>query len=140
MNTIKTLITVETTINAPVATVWRKWTSPDDIIEWNNASDDWHTTRAENDLHIGGKFLSRMEAKDGNRGFDFVGTYDNINTNELIEYTIADGRKVKIVFAIVEGITKIIETFETEGTHTIEQQRYGWQSILDNFKKYVEVN
>lgn len=140
MSTNKTLITVQIIINAPIGTVWKKWTNPDDIIKWNNASDDWHTSRAENDLRVGGKFLCRMEAKDGSMGFDFSGVYDNIKTNELIEYTIGDGRKVKISFTTEENKTKVVETFETESTHSIEQQRSGWQSILDNFKKYVEAN
>ncbi len=136
----KTLITVQTIINSPINNVWEKWTNPSDIIKWNNASQDWHTTRAENDVRIGGKFFSRMEAKDGTMGFDFVGVYDNIKTNELIEYTIADGRKVEISFTIEDGKTKVVETFEAESTHSIKIQRDGWQAILDNFKKYTELN
>lgn len=134
----KTLITVETLINAPVETVWKKWTSPDDIVKWNNASDDWHTTRAENDLKIGGKFLSRMEAKDGSMGFDFSGTYDTIKSNELIEYTADDNRKVKVHFSDANDKTKVIEIFEAENENPIAMQQSGWQSILDNFKKYTE--
>jgi uncharacterized protein YndB with AHSA1/START domain len=136
----KTAITVETTINAPVEKVWEFWSSPEHITKWCNASDDWHTPRAENDLRTGGKFLSRMEAKDGSFGFDFGGVYDDVKTNELIEYTIGDGRKVTIHFVPTGNETKVIETFEAESTNPIEMQRGGWQAILDNFKKYVEAN
>lgn len=137
-NNAKTLITVETIINAPVETVWDKWTNPDDIVKWNNASDDWHTTRAENDLKVGGKFISRMEAKEGGMGFDFSGIYDTIKRNELIEYTADDNRKVKVHFSNEDDKTKIIEVFEAENENPIEMQQSGWQSILDNFKKYTE--
>ena len=136
----RTKITVETTVNAPVEKVWQLWSGPNHITKWANASDDWHTTRAENDLRTGGIFLSRMEAKDGSFGFDFGGTYDEVKNFELIEYTLGDGRKVKITFSPAEGGTKVVETFEAENTNSIEMQRGGWQSILDNFKKYVEAN
>jgi uncharacterized protein YndB with AHSA1/START domain len=136
----RSIITVETIINAKAETVWKCWTTPEDIIGWNNASDDWHTTRAENDLRAGGKFLSRMEAKDGSMGFDFTGVYTTVKINEKIEYSIIDGRNVKIDFAANGDVTKVTETFDAEGIHSIEQQRSGWQSILDNFKKYVEAN
>ncbi|WP_369699885.1 SRPBCC domain-containing protein [Flavobacterium sp. AED] len=126
----KTLITVETVINAPIETVWDKWTNPDDIVKWNNASDDWHTTRAENDLKVGGKFVSRMEAKDGTMGFDFSGTYDNIKQNELIEYTADDNRKVTVHFSNVADKTKVIEIFEAENENPIAMQQSGWQSII----------
>jgi uncharacterized protein YndB with AHSA1/START domain len=136
--TNKATITVENVVKAPIEKVWKLWTAPEHITKWNNASDDWYTPRAENDLRVGGKFLSRMEAKDGSMGFDFVGTYDAIKINELIEYTIEDGRKVKINFMSKGNETKVVETFEAEGIHPIEIQRGGWQSILDNFKKYSE--
>lgn len=131
-------ITVETTVKAPVEKVWKTWSTPEDIIQWNNASDDWHTTRAENDLRIGGKFLARMEAKDGSAGFDFGGIYDEVKPNELIGYTIGDGRKVKVTFSSGGDETKVTETFEAESTNPLEMQRAGWQAILDNFKKYTE--
>ena len=137
-NNDKTLIIVETIVNAPIETVWDKWTNPDDIVKWNNASDDWHTTRAENDLKVGGKFVSRMEAKDGSMGFDFSGTYDTIKRNELIEYTADDNRKVKISFSDADDKTKIIEVFEAENENPIAMQQSGWQSILNNFKEYTE--
>lgn len=133
-----TLITVETVVNAPIDTVWKKWTTPDDIVKWNNASDDWHTTRAENDLKVGGKFLSRMEAKDGSTGFDFSGTYDTIKQNEIIEYTADDNRKVQVHFFDGDDKTTVIEVFEAENENPIEMQKSGWQSILNNFKKYTE--
>ena len=136
----KTIITVENTINAPVEKVWEYWTKPEHITQWNNASDDWHTPRAENDLRAGGSFVSRMEAKDGSFGFDFGGVYDAITTNEYIEYTLGDGRKVKITFTADGNKTKVVESFEAENTNSIEMQQGGWQTILDNFKKYTEAN
>lgn len=134
----KTKITVQAGINAPVEKVWACWSQPEHIVKWNNASDDWHTTRAENDLRVGGKFLSRMEAKDGSFGFDFGGQYDQVMENKLIAYTMGDGRKVDVQFESNGATTKVTETFEAETTHSEEMQRAGWQSILDNFKKYVE--
>jgi uncharacterized protein YndB with AHSA1/START domain len=134
----KTIITVENTIDAPVEKVWQYWTMPEHITQWNYASDDWHTPRAENDLRAGGSFISRMEAKDGSFGFDFGGVYDAITTNEYIEYTLGDGRKVKITFTTDGNKTKISESFEAESINAIEMQKGGWQAILDNFKKYTE--
>jgi uncharacterized protein YndB with AHSA1/START domain len=134
----KTNITVVAKIDAPVDMVWKYWTTPEDIVRWNNASEDWFTPRAENDLRTGGKFLSRMEARDGSSGFDFWGTYTDIKTCELIEYTLGDERKVKITFSAIDNKTEIVETFEAENTYTVDQQRIGWQSILNNFKKYAE--
>ena len=134
----KNNITIETIVKAPVEKVWESWTNPNHIMQWNNASKDWHTTKAENDLRVGGNFMSRMEAKDGSFGFDFGGTYDEVKSNQLIEYTTGDGRKVKITFSGNGNETKVVETFETENTNSIEMQRSGWQSILDNFKKYTE--
>lgn len=136
----KQKITIEATINASLAKVWQYYTEPKHITLWNNASDDWHTTRAENDLHKGGKFLSRMEAKDGSFGFDFGGVYDEVKANELIGYTMDDGRKAKIVFASADDRTKIVIDFDAETENPIELQRDGWQAILDNFKKYVQTN
>ena len=136
----KTKITVENIVNAPVEKVWEFWNGPKYITQWANASDDWHTTRSENDLRVGGKFLSRMEARDGSFGFDFWGAYDEVKTNQLIAYTLGDGRKVKIIFTVTGEGTKIVETFEAEETNPVEMQRGGWQAILDNFKKYTESN
>lgn len=135
-----TKITIETTVHAPVEKVWECWTLPEHIMRWNNASDDWHTTKAENDLKTGGKFVSRMEAKDGSTGFDFGGTYDEVKTHERIAYTMGEGRKVAVIFTPAGGGTKIVETFEAETQNPEEMQRSGWQSILNNFKKYAESN
>ncbi|SRR5258706_9074985 len=134
----KTIVTVENTINAPVKKVWEFWTRPEHITKWNSASDDWHSPRAENDLRVGGHFFSRMEAKDGSFGFDFGGVYDAVRNNEYIEYTLGDGRKVKITFSSKGNSTKVVESFEAESTNPVEMQKGGWQAILDNFKKYTE--
>lgn len=131
-------ITVETTVNAPIEKVWEFWTEPKYIIKWNNASPDWHTPVAENDLRAGGKFLSRMEAKDGSFGFDFWGIYDEVKLYEIIAYTLGDERKVEITFVVQGNETKVIEIFEAETENSIELQQAGWQAILNNFKKYTE--
>jgi uncharacterized protein YndB with AHSA1/START domain len=124
MNTNKkTEITVSVIVNAPLQKVWQFWTLPEHIKQWNFASDDWHTPKAENDLRVGGKFLSRMEAKDGSFGFDFLGVYDEIKENELITYTMVDGRKAKIIFINEGNATKVIETFEAENENSIELQQ-----------------
>ncbi len=141
METIsKTTITVENIVNASVEKSWKFWTGVEHITKWNNASEDWHTPRATNDLRTGGKFTSRMEAKDGSFGFDFGGTYSEVKPNQLIAYTMDDGRKATITFSGNNNTTKVVETFEAESVNSIEQQRAGWQSILDNFKKYAESN
>ena len=134
----KTVITVEATVNAPVEKVWECWGNPQHITQWCNASDDWHAPRAENDLRTGGKFSTRMEAKDGSFGFDFGGEYDEVRTNELIAYTMGDGRKVKVIFTNQGNATKVVESFEAEDQNPVEMQQGGWQSILNNFKKYTE--
>jgi uncharacterized protein YndB with AHSA1/START domain len=131
-------VTVETTINAPIEKTWSYFTEPKHIEAWNHASDDWHTTHAENDLRPGGAFSSRMEAKDGSQGFDFGGIYDEVKALERIAYTIGDGRKVIVVFTPEGEKTRVTETFEAESENSPEMQRGGWQSILDTFKKYVE--
>lgn len=136
----KTTITVQTKVNATVDKVWEFWTTPQHIMQWNNATDEWHTPRAENDLQEGGKFLSRMEAKNSSMGFDFEGVYDRIKTNELIEYTMPDGRQVKVEFTAKGNETEVVESFDAENTHSIEMQQMGWQSILDNFKRYTEAS
>lgn len=136
----KTSITVSVNINANLETVWNKFTLPEHIIHWNFASDDWCSPKAENDLRVGGKFHSRMEAKDGSFGFDFEGTYLQVKPMEFIEYILADERKVKILFETKEHQTLITETFDAENENPIEMQKGGWQAILNNFKKYVEQN
>jgi len=138
MEPVNSVITVRTVVYAPIQKVWTFWTDPEHIMQWNNASDDWHTTHATNDLRVSGNFLSHMAAKDGSFSFDFEGTYSNVELHRTIEYTIADGRDVKINFMAEDTATVVVESFEAESTHSIEMQRTGWQSILDNFKKYVE--
>lgn len=134
----KVTITVETTVNKPVAEVWKYWTEPKHIIGWSFASDEWHAPKAENDLRDGGRFLTRMEAKDGSFGFDFSGKYDEVKTNEYIAYTLDDGRKVTITFVGLENETRVVETFEAEATNPVEMQEAGWQAFMDNFKRYSE--
>ena len=134
MNTI----TVKTTVNAPIEKVWACWTEPEHIKQWNNASADWHTPRAENDLRVGGRFNSRMEAKDGSAGFDFTGVYTDVKEHERIAYTMGDGRKVTVSFESNGSETHITETFDPETENSEEMQRAGWQAILDNFKHYTE--
>lgn len=138
--TKNTILTVESTVNAPVEKVWTYWTTPEHITQWNNASDDWHSPSAQNDVRVGGKFLVRMEAKDGSFGFDFGGVYDAVKKNEYIEYTMGDGRNVKVFFAAQGDKTKVTESFEAENTHSLEMQQGGWQAILDNFRKYTETH
>jgi uncharacterized protein YndB with AHSA1/START domain len=130
-------ITVETKIQAPLAHVFRTYTTPEDIIQWNAASADWHTTAATVDLREGGTFSSRMEAKDGSFGFDFAGTYTKIVPNERIEYTFGD-RAAQIEFQETGGLVLVRISFDAEVTHSEEQQRGGWQAILDNFKRHAE--
>ncbi|MGA1978608.1 MAG: SRPBCC domain-containing protein [Bacteroidales bacterium] len=134
----KRFISVRAEIEKPVEKVWRLWTNPGDIVKWNFASDDWQTSRAVNDLRAGGEFNYRMEARDGSTGFDFIGIYDIIICHRIIFYTAGDGRKVEIFFSEQNGKTEVIESFEAEGTHPVEFQRQGWQSILNNFKRYAE--
>jgi len=130
-------ITVETIVNAPVEDVWHAWTTPDDIKQWNAASDDWHTTKASVDLRVGGAFSSRMEAKDGSVGFDFAGTYTKVVENQLIECTFGD-RELLVEFVAGNGGVTVRETFDAETEHSVEQQREGWQAILNKFKRHVE--
>ena len=129
-NLEKTFITVETLVNAPVDKVWNLWSDPKHIVQWSAASDDWHTTHAENELRVGGKFLSRMEAKDESFGSDFSGQYDKVEIHRLIEYTLDDERKVQISFASQENGTLVTETFEAESENPVELQQAGWQAIL----------
>jgi uncharacterized protein YndB with AHSA1/START domain len=130
-------ITVETTVAAPIEEVWRAWTTPEDIKQWNAASADWHTTAASVDLREGGVFSSRMEAKDGSFGFDFAGTYKKIVPHELIEIEFGN-RGAVIEFVPKDGKVVVRETFDAEETHPEEMQRHGWQAILDNFARHVE--
>lgn len=130
-------ISVETSVAAPLADVWRAYTSPKDITQWNAASDDWHTPHATVDLRVGGAFCSRMEAKDGSMGFDFEGTYTRIEDQRLIEYSFGD-RRARVEFVPGPMDVAVRVTFDSEHTHSIEQQRDGWQAILNRFKRHVE--
>lgn len=131
-------ITVETLVNAELNRVWDAWNNPADIKQWNTAQEDWHTTHSTVELREGGKFVSRMEAKDGSVGFDFEGTYTRIEPKRAIEYRMADGREVRVEFTEREGGVLVRETFDAETEHPAELQRQGWQAILDNFGRHVE--
>lgn len=139
-------ITVETTVHAPLEAVWRAWTTPNDIVQWNAPSDDWHTTSAAVDLRVGGTFSSRMEAKDGSMGFDFEGTYTEVEPMRRIAYAMRDGRTCVVEFVDEGGAQgeasgggiRVRETFDAEQTNPLEMQRQGWQAILDNFARHVE--
>jgi uncharacterized protein YndB with AHSA1/START domain len=132
-------ITVETLVNAKLSRVWDAWNNPADIKQWNAASDDWHTTKSTVDLRDGGKFLARMEAKDGSAGFDFEGTFTRVVPKELIEYRMSDGREVQVEFAEQgNGRVLVKETFDAETENPAEMQREGWQSILDSFARHVQ--
>ncbi len=131
-------ITVTAKIAAPLKKVWNFWTSPEHVMQWNNASDDWHTPYAENDLKVGGKFLSRMASKDGKHSFDFVGIYSQVKEHELISYAIADGRQVSISFKQIGEFVEVTESFEAESENSEELQYEGWNAILQNFKNYTE--
>ncbi len=130
-------IIVGTMVNAPIEKVWLTYNSPEHIVKWNAASEDWHTTSSSVDLRVDGKFSSRMEAKDGSFGFDFAGTYTKVIENKLIEYSFGK-RTAKIEFTEVSTGVKILVEFESEETHSIEQQKQGWQAILNSFTRYTE--
>ena len=130
-------ITVETTVHAPIDKVWTAYTTPADIVQWNAASDDWHTTSASVELRVGGQFSSRMEAKDGSFGFDFAGTYTNIVPNECIEYQFGD-RSASVEFIQTDKGVKVRISFVAEEEHSVEQQQEGWLAILNRFAKHVE--
>ncbi len=134
-------IKIETTINKNIEKVWDFYTKPEHIVKWNTASEDWHTTKAENDLRPGGTFSSRMEAKDKSEGFDFTGTYTNVIPFEKIQYKMTDDRKVEASFQPKDqSNTHITIEFDPENENSLELQQQGWQAILDNFKKYVEAS
>lgn len=135
---MKNGITIQTTVNAPMAKVWECWNKPEHITGWAFASDDWEAFPGENDLRPNGKFKTVMSAKDKSTSFDFTGTYGSVVKHELIEYDLDDGRHVKVEFAVLPEGVKITETFEPENQNPVEMQRVGWQAILNNFKEYVE--
>jgi uncharacterized protein YndB with AHSA1/START domain len=133
-------IKVQTTVNAPIKTVWEMWNNPEHIVNWAHASDDWEAPEAENDLRVGGRFKTAMRAVDKSESFDFMGTYSNVAEHEVIEYEIDDGRKVSVKFEGNDKKTKVTEIFEPENINSEKLQKEGWQAILDNFKNYVEEN
>lgn len=132
-------VTVETDVDTPIDSVWNAYVTPDDILKWNSASDDWHTTKSTVDLREGGVFSSRMEAKDGSFGFDFEGTYTNVVPHKLLEYEFG-GRAGKVEFLPLDQEVRVRVTFEPEPENPVEMQRHGWQSILNNFKRHVEAS
>ena len=131
-------ITVETVVKSDLNRVWGAWNNPEDIKQWNAASHDWHTPQASVDLREGGKFSSRMEARDGREGFDFEGTYTRVVPSKLIEYRMGDGREVAVEFQPQASGVRVTETFDAETQNPPELQRQGWQAILDNFARHVE--
>lgn len=133
-------ITVNCVIKAPIEIVWQYFTNPEHVMHWNHASEDWHTSKAENNFVVGGAFCYTMAAKDASFQFDFSGKYTLIKEYQQIEYTLDDERTVSIRFSESNEATEIIEIFEAEQVNPIEMQQFGWQAILDNFKKYVESN
>ncbi len=135
---MKNSITVKTTVNAPLKKVWDCWITPGHIKQWNNASPDWHTPAAQNDLREGGRFSFTMAAKDGSFSFDFGGTYHAVIVHQKIAYTMDDERKAEVLFTANGNNTDISETFEPESENSLEMQQAGWQAILDNFKRYTE--
>jgi uncharacterized protein YndB with AHSA1/START domain len=134
---MKEKITVEALVPAPIEEAWAYWTEPAHIVKWNSASADWHTPRAVNDLRVGGRFSARMESRDGKEGFDFAGTYTEVDEHRKIAYAMDDGRAVTVEFIPEGDVCRITETFEAESENPIEMQRGGWQAILDSFKKYA---
>ncbi len=131
-------ITIYVLVNVPRDIVWKLWNTPEDIMQWNQASDDWHTPSVQVDLRPGGKFHYRMEAKDGSTGFDFDGVYQKVQPWRILTYRIGDGRSVEISFIPQGAGTRVTETFEPEQQNPPEMQRSGWQAILNNFKTYAE--
>jgi uncharacterized protein YndB with AHSA1/START domain len=133
-------VEISATVNAPVAKVWEYWNAPEHITKWNSPHESWHSPRAENDLRVGGRFMARMEAKDGSMGFDFGGVYDEVTPNKLIAYTMDDKRAVRVEFIDNGDSTTINESFDPEDQNPVDFQKQGWQAILDHFKRYTEEN
>ena len=131
-------ITIETLVHAPINLVWDTWNSPNHVVHWNHASDDWHSPKAENNFVVGGKFVYRMEAKDNSFGFDFSGTYEEIVDKKRVVTRLDDNRLVKTEFHVENDSVRIVETFEAEDQNSIELQRVGWSAILNNYKLYTE--
>jgi uncharacterized protein YndB with AHSA1/START domain len=136
----KTKVDIEARISAKPGKVWQYWTAPEHITKWNFASDDWHCPTASNDVKVGGKMKSRMEAKDGSFGFDFEAVYNEVVPEKKLVYTMPDGREVITFFEGVGDATKVSTSFDAESENPVEMQKAGWQAILGNFKKYVETH
>lgn len=136
--TISTNVSIEVNIKAPINIVWDAWNNPEHVVRWNHASEDWHSPSATNQFYVNGKFVYRMEAKDGSFGFDFSGTYLEIHEFRLVVTKLDDNRMVRTEFIESDDNVKVVETFEIEGDNSIELQRQGWLAILTNFKHYVE--
>ncbi len=135
---METRITINATINASIEKVWNCWTKPEHITQWNFADPSWHCPYAENDLRVGGKYLGRMEAKDGSFGFDLEAIYDIVTEQKELTYTMADGRKATTIFEINGQNTNVTTVFDAENENPVELQQQGWQAILNNFKMYTE--
>ena len=133
-------IAIDATINANAQKVWDYYTRPEHITKWNFADPSWHCPKAENDMKVGGKYSARMEAKDGSFGFDFEATYDDIVEGKSFKYTMPDGRVVDVDFVPKGDKTDLTIVFDSESQNPVEMQQAGWQSILNNFKNYVESN
>lgn len=131
---------IEATVAADPKKVWSYWTKPEHITKWNFADPSWQCPKASNDLKVGGKYAARMEAKDGSFGFDFVATYNEVEDQRKLTYTMEDGRQATTTFENTGGKTKITTVFDPEKIHPEDFQQAGWQSILNNFKKYTEEN
>lgn len=131
-------VTVTAKINADIEKVWNAWTDPQHIVNWNFASEDWCCPKVENDLRPGGRYVARMEARDGSFGFDFAAIYDEIELHKKITYTMEDGRIATTVFTDKGGSVEVTTIFDAESSNPVEMQREGWQAILNNFKKYAE--
>ena len=134
----KNAITIEVFINAPIETVWKCWTEPHHILQWNQPSEAWHTSRVENDLRPGGGFLFVMEAKDVSDGFDFKGVYDEVITHQLISYTLTDGRRTMNLFVNSGTGTTITETFDPEPGLPAQDQQVFCAGVLETFRSYAE--
>lgn len=132
-------IRVSSIVKAPISKVWEKWTKPEHIVKWNSPSPEWHTPRAENDLKENGKFLFRMEARDGSMGFDFEGVYDIVNPLKQIAYTMGDGRKVNVTFTETPEGIEVVTVFDAENQNSLEVQQNGWQAISDSFANYASL-
>lgn len=132
------LVTVKSSINAPLNKVWDYWTNEIHVMNWNFATADWHCPNATNNLTVGGEFHYTMAAKDNSFSFDFWGTYQKVETEKNIEILIGDGRNMKVNFESTGAGTIVTEQFEPEQENPVEMQQAGWQMILDNFTKYVE--